>query len=210
MSAGIFQKMLVGCVITYNDMPLIKDCIESLYNKVDKIVAVDGRYFDFPGDGWDSADGTLEYLCSIDKADVISTMSFTELEKRNRYLEELDDGDIVINLDADEFLVGNIPELNSDFGIVELHDGHCGKVQPRATRFFRYREGMRYANVHYTLYYNGKQINSLHKVMNPGFSFDKVGDFKLVHNWHKRSHLRQHNKSLYYKKLIRIEAGYPR
>jgi len=202
--------MLVGCVITYNDMPLIRDCIESLYGQVDRIIAVDGRYSDFPGDGWDSTDGTLEYLCSIDKADVISTMNFTELDKRNRYLEELEDGDIVLNLDSDEVLVGKIPKLGADFGIIELVDNHCGKVQTRATRFFKYRKGLRYENVHFTLYYKGEQVNSLKKIVNPDFSFEIIKGCHIEHNWHKRSELRRHYKGIYYKKLVKAESGYPR
>jgi hypothetical protein len=202
--------MIVGCVITYNDYPLIKDCVESLLNKVDKLIIVDGRYRDFPGSGWDSTDGTLEYICSIDKADVISTLGYNELDKRNRYLEELSDGDIVLNLDSDEVLVGEIPKLEADFGIMRLHDGYSKHIQDRATRFFRYREGMRYENVHYTLYHKGKQVNNLKKVLNPDFTSERIESCHILHNWHLRQDLRKHNKSLYYKKLVSIESGYPR
>jgi hypothetical protein len=190
-------------------MPLVKDCVESLYGQVDKIIAVDGRYVDFPGDCDYSNDGTLEYLKSFGRLQVI-IVSASEVEKRNAYLEPLEDGDIVLNLDSDEVLVGKIPKLISDFGIIELLDGHCNRVQQRATRFFRYREGVRYQNVHYTLYHKGRQINSLKKIVNPGFSYEQVKDFKLLHNWHKRPQLRQHYKSLYYKKLLQNERGFPK
>jgi glycosyltransferase involved in cell wall biosynthesis len=201
--------MLIGCVITYNDMPLVRDCIESLYNKVDKIICVDGRYIDFPGSCDYSTDGTLEYLKNLSKVKVIIATA-SEVDKRNRYLEELLDGDIVLNLDADEVLVGDIPPLTSDFGIIELVDGHCKKVQVRATRFFKYRAGMRYRDVHYTLYYKNRMINSLKKVVNPDFSSEYVKGCHILHNWHLRGQLRLHNKSRYYKKLIQSERGYPR
>jgi glycosyltransferase involved in cell wall biosynthesis len=200
--------MIVGCVITYNDMPLIKDCIESIYDKVDRIVAIDGRYKDFPGDSWDSTDGTLEYLCSLDKADVISTLGYAEIDKRNRYLEELSDGDICLNLDADEVLIGNISKLDVEFGIIDLADGHSRHVQKRATRFFKYREGMRYKNVHYTLYCQGRQLNSLKKVLQG--SFENIDSFHLKHNWYLRDQVRKYHKGLYYKKLIKNEQGFPR
>ncbi len=202
--------MLIGCIITYNDWPLIKNCVESIVDKVDSLVIIDGRYKDFPGKDWDSTDGTLEYICGIDKADVISTIGYSELDKRNRYLEELSDGDIVLNLDADEVLVGEIPTLEADFGIIKLHDGYSKHIQDRATRFFKYREGMRYKNVHYTLYWHGKMINNLKKVIDSKFSFEEIKDFHIVHNWNLRNEPRKHNKSLYYKKLIKTEAGYPR
>ncbi len=199
--------MLIGCVICYNDFPLIKECIESLISKVDKLIVVDGRYKDFPGQGWESTDGTLEYLSGLN-IDLISSYNADELGKRNTYLEQLSDGDIVLNLDSDEVLVGNIPELKSDFGIVKLHDGHCGKVQDRATRFFKFRQGIEYQNVHYTLYWQGKLINKLHKVVNPEFSYEYIKDFYIKHNWHLRSDLRKHYKSQYYKKLIKNESGF--
>ena len=202
--------MEIGCIICYNDMPLIKDCIESIYDKVDYIIAVDGRYRDYPGQGWKSTDGTLEYLCSLDKLEVISTAGYSEVDKRNRYLENLTDGDIVLNLDSDEVLVGSIPELKSDFGILGLWDGHCDKKKKRATRFFRYRDGMRYENTHCTLYYQGRIVNKLHEVVNKDFSFEYIKGCHLEHNWHLRSHLRQHEKSQYYKKLIKMEAGFPK
>lgn len=198
---------LNACIVTFNDWPLIADCVNSLIGKVDKIICVDGRYKDYPGDGWDSTDGTLEYICSQDM-DVISTLGYSEVDKRNRYLEELEDGDICLNLDADEVLIGEIPELKADFGIVDLHDGHSKHIQRRATRFFHYHTGMIYNNVHYTLYYQGSIINKLREVINKDFSFEYIKDFHLVHNWHIRSHERQHNKSIYYKKLVRLEAGF--
>ena len=191
-------------------MPFVKDCVESIVDKVDRLVIVDGRYKDFPGDSWDSTDGTLEYILSIDKADVISTLGYSELDKRNRYLEELSDGDIVLNLDADEVLVGKIPMFEAQFGIIDLIDNQCARKQQRATRLFRFREGMRYENVHYTLYWQGKMINSLKKIVNPDFSFESIKGCWIEHNWHKREDLRKHYKSVYYKRLIRTEQGHPR
>ena len=202
--------MLIGCINCYNDWPLIKNCIESIYDKVDKIICVDGRYLDYPGEEWYSTDGTIYYIDSIDKAELIQVKGATEVEKRNLYLTKCRDGDIVLNLDADEVLIGNISKLESDFGIIDLRDGHSKHIQRRATRFFKFREGMEYKNVHYTLYYNGKMINKLQKVINKNFNFEQIKNFYVLHNWHKRTDLRKHNKSIYYKKLIRNEAGFER
>ncbi len=201
--------MLVGCIVFYNDMPLLKDCIDSLYSKVDKIIAVDGRYKDFPVVDKDySTDGSLEYLKDLDKIKLVITSNLTEVEKRNKYLEPLNDGDIVLNLDADEVLKGNIPQLKTDFGIIDLRIGPKEHLQNRATRFFKYRKGMEYKNVHYTLYWQGKIVNKLHKVVNPEFSHEYIKDFYIKHNWHLRSDLRKYYKSQYYKKLIRNESGF--
>jgi glycosyltransferase involved in cell wall biosynthesis len=200
--------LIIGTIITYNDMPLVQDCIKSIIDKVDRIVVVDGKYTDFPGDCFYSTDGTLEYLESLDKVELVLMGGATEVEKRNAYFSKCHDGDVIINLDSDEVLIGNMPPLTSDFGIVDLHDGHSKHIQKRATRFFRFREGMRYENVHYTLYWNGQIINKLNEVINKNFSFEYIKDFHLVHNWHFRPDERKHNKSIYYKKLVRAESGF--
>jgi len=202
--------MIYGCIITYDDWPLIKDCIESIYNKVDRIIAVDGRYADFPGDYDFSTDGTLEYLDSLDKVELILLTGVDEVAKRNTYLINCNDGDTILNLDADEVLKGSIPELNADFGVIDLHDGHSKHIQKRATRFFKYRKGIEYKYCHYTLYFQNKIINKLHEVINKDFSFEFVKDFYLIHNWHNREGIRKHHKSIYYKHLVRSELGFPR
>jgi len=202
--------MLVATIITYNDWPLIKDCVESIIDKVDKIIAVDGAYDDFPCDINYSTDGTLEYLDSLDKIELIIAPGLAEVAKRNKYLEPLADGNTVLNIDADEVLIGEIPALKTDIGKVDWQDGHSKHVQRRVTKLFRYRTGLRYLHCHYTLYYNGQIVNKLHEVINKDFTSELIEDFYILHNWHLRDSLRKHNKSIYYKKLVKLEAGFER
>jgi len=201
--------MLVATIICFDDMPLIKECVESIIDKVDKIIAVDGAYDDFPCDINYSTDGTLDYLDKLsDKVELILAPGLAEVAKRNLYLEPLADGDTVLNIDADEVLIGDIPELKTDFGIVDWHDGHSKHVQRRVTKIFKYRTGLRYLHCHYTLYYNEQIVNKLHEVINKDFTSEYIKDFYMIHNWHLRDELRKHNKSIYYKKLVKLEAGF--
>ena len=199
---------IICCIITYNDFPLIKNCIESVINKVDKIIIVDGKYKDFPGNNDFSTDGTLEYLESIDKVKLLKLAGVGEVEKRNTYLLNLADGDVILNLDSDEALINELPELKSDFGILDLVDGYGRHVQKRATRFFRYRKGMEYKYCHYTMYYDNKIVNKLQKVVNPDFSFEYISSCKILHNWHLRTDERKYQKEQYYKTLIQKESGF--
>ncbi len=199
---------LICCIITYNDFPLIKDCIESVINKVDRIIAIDGKYKDFPGDNHFSTDGTLDYLKSISKVELIKLAGTDEVAKRNTYLLNLADGDIVLNLDADEILVGKLPELKADFGILDLADGYGKHIQKRATRFFKYRKGMEYKYCHYTMYYKDKIVNKLQEIINPDFSFENISGCRILHNWHLRTDERKYQKEIYYKKLIIKESGF--
>ena len=57
--------MLTGCIISYNDYPLIKKCVESIIDQVDRLIIVDGRYRDFPGSSMTSTGDTKEYLNEI-------------------------------------------------------------------------------------------------------------------------------------------------
>jgi len=112
--------MLVATIVTYNDMPLVKDCIESIYDKVNRIIAIDGKYIDFPGDSNISTDGTLEYLSGLNKVETVIVTNLDEVAKRNLYLGFLDEGDICFNIDTDEVLIGNIPKLDTDIGIIMI------------------------------------------------------------------------------------------
>ena len=200
--------MLVGTIITYNDWPLIKDCVESIIDKVDKIIVVDGAYDDFPCDINYSTDGTIAYLDDLDKVELIIAPGISEVAKRNKYLEPLNDNDICLNIDADEVLIGDIPPLTSDIGIIDWVDGHSKHIQRRVTKLFKYRTGLRYLHCHYTLYYNGQIVNKLHEVINKDFTSEYIKDFYIIHNWHLRDELRKHNKQIYYKKLVRKESGF--
>ena len=200
--------MFIATIITYNDFPLIKDCVESVIDKVDKIIVIDGKYADFPEGSGFSTDGTIEYLESVDKVKLIMTSGLTEIDKRNLYLEPLTENDTVINLDSDEVLIGNLPKLATDWGIIDLKDGHSKHIQRRASRFFRYRKGIKYENTHCTLYYNGKIINKLHEVINKDFSFELIKGCYIEHRWHLRNDRRKYDKQLYYRKLVKKESGF--
>lgn len=200
--------MLVGTIICYNDYPLIVDCIESIYSKVDRIICIDGAYDDFPCDINYSTDNTIQYLDNLDKVELIIAPGLAEVAKRNLYLEPLNDGDTVLNIDADEVLIGEIPELKTDFAIIDWQDGHSKHIQRRVTKLFKYRNGMQYQHCHYTLYYNNEIVNKLHEVINKDFTSEYITSCYMIHNWHLRDDLRKYNKQIYYKKLVQIEAGF--
>jgi hypothetical protein len=191
-------------------MPLIKDCLESVINKCDKIIVIDGKYTDYPGDISYSTDGTIEYILSMQK--VCNLQLFfgnitDEVGKRNQYLDLVDENDIVLNLDSDEVLIGDIPELTADFGVLDLHDMVGKHVQHRANRLFKFKDGMEYKNTHCTLYFQGKIINKLQEIINPDFTHEHITSCYIEHYWNKRDDLRKYNKGLYYKKLVQSEAG---
>ena len=201
--------MLIATIINYNDWPLIKECVESITGKVDKIIIIDGKFKDFPGDDDYSRGESLKYLLGLskdDKFEIILAGGLTEVEKRNVYLEHLKDGDICLNIDTDEMLIRDIPELTTDMGIIMIGEQGDARRHRRTIRFFRYREGLHYWGTHkMILDKNGKLFANLDRVGN-GYTSQKITEFEFLHNNHKRSYNRINDKKKYYQILMKREA----
>ena len=198
--------MLVATLVTYNDMPLIRDCIESIYDKVDRIIAVDGKYVDFPGTSNISTDGTLEYLSGLSKIETIIATNLDEVTKRNLYLSFLNEGDTLLNIDTDEVLNGNIPKLESDIGIIMIGEQGDRRRHRRSIRFFKYRHGLHYWGKHTLVLDKDDNLFAHLDKYGKNYTAEKITCFEFLHNNHKRSYDRVINKSKYYKILMAKEA----
>ena len=201
--------MITVCIVTYNDMPLIRKCIQSIYKQVDRIIAIDGRYMDFPDIEWYSTDGTIEYLKSLNKIDLRFGAKLFEADKRNLYLDGLKNGQTVLMLDADEEIKGTLREPKADIGIVKFFEPYDRIGQKFATRLFRYRDGMKYSGVHFILTVDNKLFNKRNRAEN-GFTQENVDDFKIMHLARLRSTTRRYHKALYQRNLTKREAVYKR
>ena len=201
--------MLIATIITYNDWPFIKDCVESITGKVDKIIIVDGKFWDFPGDDDYSGGESLKYLLNLSKDDrfeIILAGGLTEVEKRNGYLEYLKDGDICLNIDTDEVLIGEILELTADIGIIMIGEMGDTRRHRRTIRFFRFREGLHYWGTHkMILDKDGKLFANLDRI-GKGYTSQKITEFEFLHNNHKRDYNRIKDKKVYYEILMKREA----
>ena len=197
---------MIACMITYNDMPVLRESIGSIYNQVDHIIAVDGKYSDFPGDDWLSTDGTFEYLNGLDKVTLIAGGGYLEHEKRNLYLSHVNNGETILVLDADEVVVGTLCEPKADIGLVKFKDGTFTKHL--ATRLFRYRENFLYRGVHYVLQdADDKPFNGHSRAEKP-FTSEHIDSFYIQHRQHGRSDERKFDKKQYYRKLRIREQAY--
>ena len=197
--------MLIATITTYNDMPLIKDCIKSVIDKVDKIVVIDGRFKDFPGSSSISTDGTIQYLSGMDKIEIMVVTDLDEVEKRNVYLGFLDDGDICLNIDADEVLITGLPKLTADIGIIQVGEKGDKQRHIRSNRFFRFRKGLHYWGTHKMLLdKDGRLFANLQRV---GTSYtSQKTKVEFLHNNHMRDYNRIKDKKVYYQILMKREA----
>ena len=197
--------MIVACYITFNDIETIQTSIESIYNQVDRIVVVDGRFTDFDWPADHSTDGTIEYLQTLAKVELSLAQPTTEPQKRSQYLTPLHDGDTVLNLDGDEELVGQLLPLETDVCGIRIFDrnDHNGKL--RYCRHFIYREGMHYDKKHYLLKdAQGKLVASLKRVGEYTSVINK--QIYLINNSYARSAARNKAKTKYYRTLIYQEC----
>lgn len=98
---------LVAGLIHYNDLQSMKRTIESIYDHVDYIIAVDGKFSLREGEDY-STDGSTEYLQSLEKV-IIKKFTGYEHDKRNIYMEEATKlkADAVLIIDTDEYLEGD-------------------------------------------------------------------------------------------------------
>lgn len=193
--------------MTYNDWPLIQHCVESA-KWVDEIVAVDGRYPDFPqlNESDYSTDGTLEYLESLSKAVIIRAAGLYEVEKRNQYLVGKE-GDWYLHLDADEVWVGGRPDIDNsvDAYVVKEWRKKVTPVMDRV-RLFRHVDGLHYEKKHYWLQDgDGKTFAILARAGN-GYRAGELKTCHIIHREEERPVERKSAKKRYYRELTRRES----
>jgi len=202
--------MIIGVMITYNDMPHIIDTIESMYDKVDVIIAVDGKFRDFPelyGSDY-SVDGTIEHLQSVDKVQLVLQSNLTEVQKRNLYLVG-SDGDTYLHLDTDEVWQGSFrAPVDADMVICPLKFNVSPHKKYRImnrVRVFKHVPGLHYHAKHYWLRDRTNKTFAL--VDRPGNAYkaEKFNDIKIMHNEEIRDGDRMSAKKKYYKILHKTE-----
>ncbi len=94
------------CLLTYNCVDELKDCLESV-GKFYPVIVIDGKWKDFEGDHPTSTDGTLDLVESYSNVVTILSPNGSEADNRNLSLEYATNYncDAVIILDSDERLV---------------------------------------------------------------------------------------------------------
>ena len=149
--------MRIGCVIGWNDVENLRISLPALRPHVDRLIYVDGRYKDFPGDGDTSDDGSFDVALDWCNDVLLPTGPgpwASEIEKRNHYLLG-DPGDLYVVVDADEILIG-LPQWRE--GSLRLYRPDCIPPYP-VFRVFEHREGIHYEHTHNCVVADGRILN---------------------------------------------------
>ena len=102
------EGLTIGCT-TYQDSKSLKRMLDSSAPHVYEVLVIDGPFTDFGNEGNVSTDGTLDVCGDYDNVRYIPYPA-TQVEKRNKYLEECKT-DFLLILDSDEWIEGNWEEF---------------------------------------------------------------------------------------------------
>jgi hypothetical protein len=107
--------MIVACYVVANEEALIAESLRSVKAYVDRYVIVDSVFDTNPHEGTHSTDRTREVaerVCApVPLTYIESDRKLDEPTARNRYLDELTEGDWCLMLDGDEVLYGHHPDV---------------------------------------------------------------------------------------------------
>jgi glycosyltransferase involved in cell wall biosynthesis len=187
-------KLIAG-IIAYNEELLLSQCLESIKDKVDKIVLVEGRIKTFPGDSVRSTDRTIEiaqdYGCEIITQDKPWK---NEAEMRNQYLVG-DNGDWYVLLDCDEKCMTPLPKPNAYPADATAYAIKSWMISVNSfiwrPRIFKHVGKMEYRDIHDALFSNGRLISRPDDV-------PKLHSVWFAHYQPQRDEIRRRQKIQYF------------
>lgn len=194
------------CINSYNESKALPRCIASARTNAPhaKVVVVDGAYEKFPhGEVPASTDGSLE--AARETADIVIECQYPsgwpdEIVKRSSYFIGKP-GDAYVVVDADEEIVGPVPECFPHPFMDVMLDRDDG-IHPYAVyRIHTHQEtGIRYEGSHNSVWTNGTLTNAERRPLYEGF--------RLMHHYTERTAERQIQKGRYYDWLAESERQY--
>jgi len=138
--------MITTCILTYNNESTIAKTIVSAAKYSNRIIIVDGAYKDFEQDKPYSTDATIDVAKGYTGVEVVTTERCydTEAEKRNIYLDLLNNGDLFLSLDSNEVLEDLDVDRIDDKDLISYLKIELPNRQISAPRIIRYKQSMSY------------------------------------------------------------------
>jgi hypothetical protein len=181
-AGSIVDKMkenieIAAGIVSFDDERGLRRCMNSIYDYVDLMIIIDGKFRHFEEDHDISRDNSRDVVESFSNSIYCCYPNLTEIEKRNKYLEFADDNNIefLLVIDSDEFAVINEVEFlsnldkirnlkknkacldgdNTDVYGVKIFEKHFEKpnfVRERYIERILYKPGkLRYQSIHCNL-----------------------------------------------------------
>jgi glycosyltransferase involved in cell wall biosynthesis len=196
---------VIGCVIAYNEEMLLAQCLESIVDKVDRLIVVEGRIEHFPGDSHTSDDNTIAIAEDYGATVVTNNKAWSdEATMRNQYLLGQED-DWYICIDADEKCMTPLPAIKQfpkdayAYAIKSWMVGVDNYIW--RPRIFRHVGVMQYRSIHDALFSDDKLISRPQDV-------PKLYSVWFAHYQMVRDELRRKQKTEYFKTGYAHEPEY--
>ena len=151
---------MITTIIGFNEARLLPMCLGHL-PKDSRVIYIDGAYAEYPHEVPWSTDGTLDIARRWGCEVVEVTKAWPD--QMTKRTQALIPGEVIFNLDADELLHTDLPELpdDADVGWVTIlspiYEGPC--LMPRV---FRVQEGWHFAGRHHWIYDAEKRLVASH------------------------------------------------
>lgn len=149
---------LYACLCFYRDgVKLLDRCLSSLKkNGIDEIIAVDGRYKEFPDKDDHSSFQEFQLVDSLCDITIVQRNWDTQMEKRNVSISFVPNGDYFLIIDADEELTTPIDKskLTLDAYSVQMYEPQDGRINKQypSNRIFKKHADLEFRNRHCALY----------------------------------------------------------
>jgi hypothetical protein len=100
-------------IVSFDDERGLRRCMNSIYEYMDLMIVIDGKFRYFEDDHDISSDNSRDVVESFSNSEYYCYPNLTEIEKRNKYLEFAGDKniDFLLVIDSDEFAAINEAEF---------------------------------------------------------------------------------------------------
>ena len=181
-TGSIVDKMkenmgIAAGIVSFDDERGLRRCMSSIYDCVDLMIIIDGKFRHFDDDHDISRDNSRDVVESFSNSAYYCYPNLTEIEKRNKYLEIADEKNIefLLVIDSDEYAIISESEFlssldkirnlkinrtcldgnNTDVYGVKIFEKHFEKpncVRERYIERILYKPGkLRYQSIHCNL-----------------------------------------------------------
>lgn len=158
---------LTAGIIFYNDAASLLRCISSIYEGVDHIIAVDGKFTTYFDENPLSTDGSRGVCQQFAAKTVLVDCPGSEVAKRN-YVLKLCNTDHLLLIDSDEYVTGNFAEFrkNAEEIVTEKYNIYSVRAKPKVgqafwPRFWYKPQEMEYYKCH-NIFKNKRTGDMLH------------------------------------------------
>ncbi len=206
-------------MVVYNATQYLELSLRSLLTVADEVIVVDGPYENYPHTSPMSDDGTLEIVEEYQKLGAPITLIkkrtpwSTQMEKRNKYFEYGEVGDLMFILDGDcqviatDYAMDRLRHSDADgfqaTDMKTISSGHVIRIDWSNPYVLKKTTGMHYDLNHYSIY----DAEGRHVYFSPYRIEPLYGNLIVYHHGEQRSPQKIRDNDAYYSTRVEYADG---